>query len=74
LNEAIRMSGAHNYRPSRETDELRVARGTLHHRSSNRSIEVGVLQIRREHPEQETVLVVTVQWGSQVLASRRTTG
>ena len=55
----LRYERGSYYRPFRETDELRVGRGTLHHRTTNRSLEVGVLHVRREHRDQETVLLTT---------------
>lgn len=47
------------YRPYREHDELRVAKATLLHRSTGRSIEVGALLVRRAHREQDSVLLTT---------------
>lgn len=47
------------YRPYREHDELRVATATLLHKSTGRSLEVGVLLVRRAHREQDIVLLTT---------------
>jgi len=55
----LRYERGSYYRPFRENDELRVARGTLHHRTSHRSIEVDVLKVRRAHRDKETVLLTT---------------
>jgi hypothetical protein len=55
----LRYEPGSYYRPFREHDELRVAKGTLARRSSKEALEVGVLLIRRQGREQETVLVTT---------------
>jgi hypothetical protein len=47
------------FRPYRENDELRVATAVLTHKSSGRSLEVGALLVRREHRENDTVLLTT---------------
>jgi hypothetical protein len=47
------------YRPYREHDELRVAKATLLHRSTGRSLKVGALLVRRAHREQDSVLLTT---------------
>lgn len=47
------------FRPYREHDELRVGSATLHHRTTGRSVELGVLEVRREHRESDTVLLTT---------------
>lgn len=47
------------YRPYRDNDELRVGTGTLIHKTSGRSLEVGVLHVRRPHRERDTVLLTT---------------
>ncbi len=47
------------FRPYREKDELRIGSATLHHRTTGRSVEVGVLEIRREHRETNTLLLTT---------------
>jgi hypothetical protein len=45
------------FRPYREHDELRVASGTLRHKTSGRTLELGALLVRREHRESDTVLL-----------------
>ena len=45
------------FRPYREHDELRVASGTLRHKSSGRTLELGALLVRREHRDSDTVLL-----------------
>lgn len=55
----LRYDRGSYYRPFRDNDELRVARGTLRHKSTGRSLDVGVLLVRREHRDQETVLLTT---------------
>ena len=47
------------YRPYRENDELRIAQATLLHKSTGRSLEIGVLLVRREHRDADTVLLTT---------------
>jgi hypothetical protein len=47
------------YRPYRDRDELRVANATLLHRSTGRTLDVGVLLVRRVHRDQDTVLLTT---------------
>lgn len=47
------------FRPYRDHDELRIATGTLTHKSTGRSLEVGVLQVRRAHRNADTVLLTT---------------
>jgi hypothetical protein len=47
------------YRPYRENDELRVATCTLRHKSTERSLELGALLIRRPHHDSDIVLLTT---------------
>lgn len=47
------------FRPYREKDELRVARATLTHKSTGRSLDLGALVIRRRKRESDTVLLTT---------------
>jgi hypothetical protein len=47
------------FRAYRENDELRIGSATLHHRTTGRSVEVGVLEVRRNHREADTVLLTT---------------
>jgi len=47
------------YRPYRDNDELRIANATLMHKATNRSLEIGVLLVRRAHREADTVLLTT---------------
>ena len=47
------------YRPYRDHDELRIAQATLLHKSTGRSLEIGVLLVRRAHREADTVLLTT---------------
>lgn len=47
------------YRPYRDHDELRVAQATLLHKSTGRSLKIGVLLVRREHREADTALLTT---------------
>ena len=47
------------FRPFRENDQLRVAEATLHHKSTGRSLDIGALVMRREHRDEEVVLLTT---------------
>jgi hypothetical protein len=47
------------YRPYRDNDELRIAKATLMHKASGRSLEVGALLVRRAHRDVDTVLLTT---------------
>jgi hypothetical protein len=53
----LRYSRGSYYRPYRSNDSLRVARATLIHRSSGRSLEIGALLIRRAHRDADFVLL-----------------
>jgi uncharacterized protein YpiB (UPF0302 family) len=55
----LRYSRGSYYRPYRDTDSLRIANATLVHRSSNRTLEIGVLLIRRAHRDADCVLLTT---------------
>ena len=55
----LRYSPGSYYRPYRDHDELRVAQATLLHKSTGRSLEIGVLLVRREHREADTALLTT---------------
>ena len=55
----LKYSRGSYYRPYRDNDELRVGTGTLTHKGSGRSLEVGVLHVRRTHRERDTVLLTT---------------
>lgn len=55
----LRYSKGSYFRPYRDNDELRIATGTLTHKSTGRSLEVGVLQVRRTHRAADTVLLTT---------------
>src|SRR5262249_28933681 len=45
------------FRSYREGDQLRIARGVLHHKTTNRSLEVDALIVRRGHRERGTILL-----------------
>jgi hypothetical protein len=47
------------FRPYREQDEPRVARATLTHKSTWRSLDLGALLIRRRKREPDTILLTT---------------
>lgn len=47
------------FRPYRDNDELRVAQAVLTHKSTERTLELGALLVRREHRESDTVLLTT---------------
>jgi hypothetical protein len=47
------------FRPFRDNDELRVAEATLQHKSTGRSLELGALVVRREHRDEDVVLLTT---------------
>ena len=47
------------FRPYREHDQLRVGTGVLKHKSTGRTLEVGVLLLRRSNRDAETVLLTT---------------
>ena len=55
----LKYSRGSYFRPYRENDELRIASAILTHKETRRSLEVGVLVIRREHRESDTVLLTT---------------
>lgn len=55
----ITYSPGSYYRPYRDHDELRIAHATLLHKTSGRSLEIGVLLVRRAHREADTVLLTT---------------
>lgn len=56
---ALKYSRGSYFRPYREHDELRIGTGTLSHKGSGRSLEVGVLHVRRAHRDRDTVLLTT---------------
>lgn len=47
------------FRPYRDNDEIRIAEAVLMHKSTGRTLELGALLVRREHREQDTVLLTT---------------
>jgi hypothetical protein len=55
----LRYSRGSYYRSYRDNDQLRVATATLIHRSSGRTLEIGVLLIRRAHRNADVVLLTT---------------
>ena len=55
----LRYSRGSYYRPYRKNDQLRIARCTLVHKSTGRTIELGALLLRREHRTSDTVLLTT---------------
>jgi len=55
----LTYSAGSYYRPYRDNDELRIAQATLLHKSTGRSLEIGVLLVRRAHRDAETVLLTT---------------
>lgn len=55
----LRYEPGSYYRPFRERDQIRVAKGTLTRKRTQESLEIGVLLIRREKREQETILLTT---------------
>ena len=55
----LKYSRGSYYRPYREHDELRVGTGTLTHKASGRTLEVGVLHVRRTSRKNDTMLVTT---------------
>jgi hypothetical protein len=55
----LKYTAGSYFRPYREKDELRVAQAVLSHKSTGRRLELGALQVRREHRESETVLLTT---------------
>jgi hypothetical protein len=55
----IRYGRGSYYRPYRDNDMLRSANATLIHRSSGRSLEIGVLLIRRSHRDEDFTLLTT---------------
>ncbi len=56
---ALRYSRGSYYRPYRDGDELRVATCTLTRKTTNESLELGALLVRRPHRENDTVLLTT---------------
>jgi hypothetical protein len=55
----LKYSRGSYFRPYREHDELRIGTGTLSHKGSGRSLEVGVLHVRRAHRDRDSVLLTT---------------
>ena len=55
----LRFSPGSYYRPFRDGDELRIATCTLTRRSTNESLELGALLVRRQHRVSDTVLLTT---------------
>ena len=47
------------FRPFRDNDELRIAEATLLHRSTGRTLQLGALILRREHRDNDVVLLTT---------------
>ena len=47
------------FRPFRGNDELRVAEAILRHKSTGRSLKLGALVVRREHRDEDVVLLTT---------------
>lgn len=45
------------FHPFREGDELRIANAVLHHKTTNRSIELDALIVRRKHRKSDTILL-----------------
>lgn len=58
-NLELRYGPGSRYRPYRDHDELRVATATLHHKSSGRDLEIGVLLVRRERRSSPLALLTT---------------
>lgn len=56
-NLELHYSPGSYFRPYREHDELRVASCTLRHKSTGRTLELGALLVRREHRDDDTVLL-----------------
>lgn len=53
----IRHGPGSYYRQYRENDELRVGQATLTHKTTGRTLEIGTLEVRREHRESDTILL-----------------
>ena len=53
----LRYGSGSYYRPYRDNDSLRIATATLTHRSTGRTLEIGVLCIRRAHRKADVVLL-----------------
>jgi hypothetical protein len=53
----IRHGPGSYYRPYREHDQLRIGTATLTHKSTGRTLEIGTLEVKREHREQDTILL-----------------
>jgi hypothetical protein len=53
----LRYGPGSYFRPFRQGDELRIASVVLHHKTTNRSIELDALIVRREHRESDTILL-----------------
>ncbi len=56
---ALSYSRGSYYRPYRDGDELRVATCTLTKKTTNQSLALGALLVRRGHRESDTVLLTT---------------
>ena len=48
-----------SFRPYREEGALRIATAVLHHKTTNRSLELNALIVRRKHRESDTILLTT---------------
>jgi hypothetical protein len=55
----LRYNRGSYHRPYRDSDSLRIAKATLVHRSSGRTLEIGALLIRRAHRDADCVLLTT---------------
>jgi hypothetical protein len=53
----IRHAEGAEYQPYREHDKLRIGKATLNHKTTGRSIEIGTLEVQREHRENDTILL-----------------
>lgn len=53
----IRHGHDSKYRPYREHDELRTGVATLTHKTTGRTLEIGTLEVKREHRESDTILL-----------------
>jgi len=53
----IRHAQDAKYRPYRERGELRIGEATLTHKTTGRTLEIGTLEVKREHRESDTILL-----------------
>ncbi len=59
----VRYGPGSYFRPFREHDEVRVAEGTLHHKSTGRSLDLNAVVVRRQRGNEMVLLTTGPQFG-----------